>query len=32
MFSNFKAGVKWQGVVVGVGITFVVAHLLYRRR
>jgi hypothetical protein len=28
--ASFKAGVKWQGVVVGFGAAFLLAHLVYR--
>jgi len=30
--ASFKAGVKWQGVVVGALGAIVLAHLVYRKR
>lgn len=30
--SNFTKKITWEGVLVGVAGTFVVAHLLYRRK
>lgn len=30
--AAFKSGVKWQGVLVGFGAAFVLAHLVYRSK